>query len=70
VVVISDAHERRLGEAADALAEVSGTKPLAVPCNVTVDGRCSASTKPWSPARPIDVAINNAGLGGTAPSWT
>ena len=34
-VVISDRHERRLGEAAAALAEISGTKPLAVPCDVT-----------------------------------
>ena len=33
-VVVSDAHERRLGEAADALAEVpgaDGVRPLAVP---------------------------------------
>src|SRR5580658_8502757 len=37
-VVISDAHERRLGEAADTLAalpELAGERPLAVPCNVT-----------------------------------
>src|SRR5690606_19290351 len=36
-VVISDAHERRLGEAADALAELAGgTRPAAFMCDVTV----------------------------------
>jgi 3-oxoacyl-[acyl-carrier protein] reductase len=67
-VVISDAHERRLGEAADQLAELTGTRPLAIPCNVTreddvqrlYDGALSEHGR-------IDVAINNAGLGGNAP---
>ena len=67
-VVISDAHERRLGEAADALAELSGTRPLAVPCNVTVEEQVQHL---YDAARAehgrIDVAINNAGLGGNAP---
>ena len=68
MVVISDAHERRLGEAADALAEVSGTKPLAVPCNVTVEAQVQRlyDTVVAEHGR-IDVAINNAGLGGNAP---
>ncbi|HLH27574.1 MAG TPA: SDR family NAD(P)-dependent oxidoreductase, partial [Acidimicrobiales bacterium] len=34
-VVISDAHERRLAEAASALADLAGSPPLAVPCDVT-----------------------------------
>jgi 3-oxoacyl-[acyl-carrier protein] reductase len=34
-VVISDRHERRLGEAADELAEISGERPLSVVCDVT-----------------------------------
>ena len=34
-VVISDAHERRLGEAAERIGEISGEPPLAVPCDVT-----------------------------------
>ena len=38
-VVISDTHERRLGEAADALAELAGDRPLAVVCNVTDEVR-------------------------------
>ena len=68
VVVISDAHERRLGEAADALAEVTGTRPLAVPCNVTVEAEVQRlyDTAMAEHGR-IDVAINNAGLGGNAP---
>ncbi|MGA2520980.1 MAG: SDR family oxidoreductase [Acidimicrobiales bacterium] len=67
VVVISDAHERRLGEAADALAEVTGSRPLAVPCNVTVESDVqhlydAAVTEHGR----IDVTVNNAGLGGNA----
>ncbi len=38
VVVISDAHDRRLEEAAEPLAELTGTRPLAVACNVTDRG--------------------------------
>src|SRR6202030_974488 len=67
VVVISDAHERRLGEAAEALAEVAGSTPLAVPCNVTVEAQVQRlyDTAVAEHGR-IDVAINNAGLGGNA----
>ena len=68
VVVISDAHERRLGEAAEQLAELSGTLPLAVPCDVRVEEQVQAL---YTAARAqhgrIDVAVNNAGLGGNAP---
>jgi 3-oxoacyl-[acyl-carrier protein] reductase len=68
VVVLSDAHERRLGEAAEALAEVSGTKPLAVPCNVTVEAEVQRLyDSAMAEHGRIDVAINNAGLGGNAP---
>ena len=64
-VVISDAHERRLGEAADALAEVSGTRPLAVPCNVTIEDQVQRLYDTvLSEHGRIDVAVNNAGLGG------
>jgi 3-oxoacyl-[acyl-carrier protein] reductase len=67
-IVISDAHERRLGEAADALAslpESGGDRPLAVPCNVTdetqVQRLYDAAVEKHGR---IDVAVNNAGLGG------
>jgi 3-oxoacyl-[acyl-carrier protein] reductase len=66
-LMISDIHERRLGEAADALAEVCGERPPALVCNVTdeeqvqrlVDGAVSELGH-------IDVLVNNAGLGGTS----
>jgi len=67
-VVVSDAHERRLGEAADTLAELpesKGVRPLAVPCNVTdesqVQGLYAAALAEHGR---FDVAVNNAGLGG------
>jgi len=64
-VVISDAHERRLGEAADARAEAAGERPLAVPCNVTDEAQVQrlydAAVERHGR---FDVAVNNAGLGG------
>ena len=64
-VVVSDAHERRLGEAADRLAELSGTRPLSVVCNVTVEEEVRALyDAALAEHGRIDVAVNNAGLGG------
>lgn len=64
-LVISDAHEHRLGEAADSIAEIAGVRPLAVPCDVTVEEQIQvlfeAATKEHGR---IDVLVNNAGLGG------
>lgn len=64
-VVISDAHERRLGETADALGEELGTRPSTVVCNVTDDadvrGLVGAAVTEMGG---IDVWMNNAGLGG------
>ena len=62
-VVISDKHERRLGEAADQLAALGGARPLAIPCDVTVEADVA---RLFGAAGPIDVLVNNAGLGGTA----
>jgi 3-oxoacyl-[acyl-carrier protein] reductase len=68
-VVISDAHERRLGEAAEALAELSATgdKPLAVACDVTDEAQVQGlfNTAVGHHGR-LDVVVNNAGLGGMA----
>jgi 3-oxoacyl-[acyl-carrier protein] reductase len=66
-VVISDKHERRLGEAAAQLEEAVGRSPLAVPCDVTVeaDVRHLFDTAVAEVGR-LDVLVNNAGLGGTA----
>lgn len=67
VVVISDAHERRLGEAAEQLESTAGVRPLAVPCNVTVDAEVHALyAAALAEHGRIDVAVNNAGLGGNA----
>jgi len=67
-VAISDRHERRLGEAAERLADTMGEKPLTVPCEVTVedDVRRLYDAVAQTYGR-IDVAVNNAGLGGNTP---
>ncbi|WP_019630503.1 SDR family oxidoreductase [Actinomadura atramentaria] len=67
-VLLSDAHERRLGESAAALAREFGRdRVAALPCDVT-DERQVAALFDTALARfgRIDVAVNNAGLGGTA----
>ncbi|HEY3097102.1 MAG TPA: SDR family oxidoreductase, partial [Acidimicrobiia bacterium] len=68
VVVLSDQHERRLGEAADQLEDVTGVRPATAVCDVTdqrqVDAMFDAAT---GASGALDVVINNAGLGGTAP---
>jgi 3-oxoacyl-[acyl-carrier protein] reductase len=66
-VVLSDHHERRLGEAAEQLAAMAGSTPLTFVCDVRheddvqalIDGSVTAHGR-------IDVMVNNAGLGGTA----
>jgi 3-oxoacyl-[acyl-carrier protein] reductase len=67
-VMISDIHERRLGEAVAALASVSGASPASQLCNVTseadVQGLIDAAVNAMGH---IDVVVNNAGLGGFAP---
>jgi 3-oxoacyl-[acyl-carrier protein] reductase len=66
-VVISDRHERRLGEAADALEPVMGTRPLAIPCDVTNEPQVQAMFDAViAHHTSLDVVVNNAGLGGTA----
>ncbi|MDI2130329.1 SDR family oxidoreductase [Yinghuangia seranimata] len=65
VIAISDKHERRLGEAADELAKLTGARPLAVPCDVTVEEDVQRLVDTAAAELGgIDVLINNAGLGG------
>ncbi len=67
VVMLSDRHERRLGEAAAALEDATGKRPPTAPCDVTkqdeVDALLEAATRELGH---VDVLVNNAGLGGTA----
>ena len=66
-VVISDKHERRLGEAAEQLAALTGDRPAAFVCDVTVeDDVKTLFASAVAAVGPLDVVINNAGLGGTA----
>ncbi len=61
-VVLSDAHERRLGEAAAELG-VAG-----IPCDVTDEAAVQALVAgAVERLGRLDVVVNNAGLGGTAP---
>ena len=67
-VMISDIHERRLGDAATALADVMKTRPPSRICNVTREADVQALIDAAiSEMGHIDVLINNAGLGGFAP---
>ena len=66
-VVLSDAHERRLGEAAERLARTSGTQPLTIACDVTDETQVQNLFQAAIDRHGgVDVLVNNAGLGGTA----
>ena len=70
-VVVSDRHERRLAETAEKLAALcdgSAEPPLAIRCDVTVEDDVQALFGAVQERHGrLDVLINNAGLGGTAP---
>jgi 3-oxoacyl-[acyl-carrier protein] reductase len=67
-VMLSDLHERRLGESAAELARLTGQKPPTQLCDVTQEGQVQALVKAaLSELGHIDVLVNNAGLGGHAP---
>ena len=66
-VAISDRHERRLAEAADRLAELTGTgrsrSRATSPTEAQVEHLIDTVVAEYGG---IDVLVNNAGLGGTA----
>jgi 3-oxoacyl-[acyl-carrier protein] reductase len=67
-VVVSDAHERRLGEAAEQLRAEAGGRVLAVPCDVRDEAQVGALYRAAvAEFGHFDVAVHNAGLGGTVP---
>ena len=64
-VLVSDIHERRLGETADRLADETGTRPDTAMCDVTVEADVQALVAAAVDTMGgIDVMMNNAGLGG------
>lgn len=66
-VMISDLHERRLGEAVDKLKEETGTSVASHLCNVTKEDEVqSLVSAAATQLGGVDVLINNAGLGGSA----
>ncbi|ROO88580.1 3-oxoacyl-[acyl-carrier protein] reductase [Actinocorallia herbida] len=66
-VVVSDAHERRLVQSAEELAKEFGADRVsAIPCDVTSEDKVQALyAHAVEVFGRIDVAVNNAGLGGT-----
>jgi 3-oxoacyl-[acyl-carrier protein] reductase len=66
-VALSDIHERRLGEAAQRIAEITAQPPLTVLCDVTVESQVQQMIAAVVAGYGrLDVLINNAGLGGQA----
>ena len=67
-VVVSDAHERRLAETAELLGAETGGQVQAVACDVTDEGQVGALyAAAIEHFGRFDVAVHNAGLGGTVP---
>ena len=66
-VLISDAHERRVGETAAELSELAGAPVVGIRCDVTVQADIDALfAAAVAELGQVDVLVNNAGLGGTA----
>ena len=67
VVVLGDTHERRLGEARQALAaEFGEDRVRSLLCDVTDEEQVRALVDAADEFGGVDVMVNNAGLGGTA----
>jgi 3-oxoacyl-[acyl-carrier protein] reductase len=68
-VLLSDHHERRLGEAADRLADELGTgRPPVAVCDVTDESHVQSMFETADDALGgFDTLVNNAGLGGDVP---
>jgi 3-oxoacyl-[acyl-carrier protein] reductase len=67
-VMLSDLHERRLGESAAELEKLTGVRPPTHLCDVTREDQVQALVKAAiRQLDGLDVLVNNAGLGGFAP---
>lgn len=68
VVVVSDAHARRVAEAAEELSGMTGDRVLGIRCDVTDEEDVQQLYREAALHHGrIDVAVHNAGLGGTVP---
>jgi 3-oxoacyl-[acyl-carrier protein] reductase len=66
-VMLSDAHERRVGDAAAELERLTGVRPPARRCDVTREEDVRALAEAAiAELGAVDVLVNNAGLGGYA----
>ena len=66
LLLISDLHERRLNEAADAIEAAVGERPATQLCNVTVEAEVQAlAARSVEVLGRVDILVNNAGLGGS-----
>jgi 3-oxoacyl-[acyl-carrier protein] reductase len=67
-LMISDSHEPRLAQTREELSAAHGGRVAAQPCDVTDEAQVTALIEAAAGRfGRIDVMINNAGLGGTAP---
>jgi 3-oxoacyl-[acyl-carrier protein] reductase len=67
-VMLSDLHERRLGESAAELEKLTGARPPTQLCDVTNESQVQALVKAAiRELGHLDVLVNNAGLGGFVP---
>jgi 3-oxoacyl-[acyl-carrier protein] reductase len=65
--LLSDLHERRLGEAAAKLADATGRRPATALCDVTSPEQVERlAARAVAELGAVDVLVNNAGLGGYA----
>ncbi|RVT93258.1 SDR family oxidoreductase [Sphingomonas crocodyli] len=68
ILFLSDTHERRLNETADAIAATGAARPHVLTCDVTNEEQVRALiATAIEKLGHIDVLVNNAGLGGNAP---
>jgi 3-oxoacyl-[acyl-carrier protein] reductase len=66
-VVVSDAHERRLAETVEELSGSDSDHVIGIPCDVTKEDDVQhLFARANEHFGRVDVAVNNAGLGGTA----
>lgn len=67
-LMLSDMHERRLGETADRIAALGLPRPETFACDVTQEEQVQALVAAAiDRLGSVDVLVNNAGLGGNAP---